>query len=281
MANDLERNCYYTSCKSVSNEKASLTPHTYRCTLWTCLSHKMALKHSASSTTRQRYHTDTWLPQWPAIQTRPAGERERERDRNPQESHSKQHQSRQGVTRWRKPFQEAKPRHSRHQTASDKKPCPPNGVRKRRPSRKCLHLYMQLLEALSENATAKRSFRRLRVEAHDNWAMRLAAAKTHNATLLWKHIEQSPLPSPSSLSLLFCSCFCTAEPPTDVDCEPNTWSVGWQGCAKDTNARHLFQRCHPYNSSKKPIFAGTLRCFPVAANVASKCCRKQSSATLD
>lgn len=152
---------------------------------------------------------------------------------------------------------------------------------KRRPSRKCLHLYMQLSEALSENATAKRSFRRLRVEAHDNWAMRPAAAKTHNTTLLWKHIEQSPFPSPSSLPLLFCSCFCTAEPPTDVGCEPNTWSAGWQGCAKDTNARHLFQRCHPYNSSKKPIFAGTLRCFPVAANVASKCCRKQSSATLD
>lgn len=61
----------------------------------------------------------------------PAGERDRQRERNPHESHSKQHQSRQGVTRWRKPFQEAKPRHSRHQIASDKKPCPPNGVRKK------------------------------------------------------------------------------------------------------------------------------------------------------
>lgn len=55
-----------------------------------------------------------------------------EREKNPQESHSKQHQSRQGVTGWRKPVREAKPRHSKHETASDKKPCPPNGVREKK-----------------------------------------------------------------------------------------------------------------------------------------------------
>lgn len=184
----------------VSNEKASTTPHIYRwtpCTPQTCVSHKTALQHSASSTIRQHYHTDTWLPQWPAIQTRSAREREREKSaREPLQATS----ITSGVTGWRKPVREAKPRHSKHETASDKKPCPPNGVRekKRRPSRKCLHLYMLLSEAFNENAIAKG--RRLQVETHYNWAMCLTATKVCNATMLWKHTDQS----------LICCCFATA-----------------------------------------------------------------------
>lgn len=79
--------------------------------------------------------------------------------------------------------------------------------KKRRPSRKCLHLYMLLLsEAFNENAIAKRSFFRLQVETHYNWAMYLVAAKVHNATMLWKAIDQS----------LLCCCFATASPPKNL-----------------------------------------------------------------
>lgn len=72
--------------------------------------------------------------------------------------------------------------------------------KKRRPSRKCLHLYMLLSEAFNENAIAKG--RRLQVETHYNWAMCLTATKVCNATMLWKHTDQS----------LICCCFATASP---------------------------------------------------------------------
>lgn len=221
----------------VSNEKASTTPHIYRwtpCTPQTCVSHKTALQHSASTTIRQHYHTDTWLPQWPAIQTRSAREREREKSaREPLQATS----ITSGVTGWRKPVREAKPRHSKHETASDKKPCPPNGVREKKGG------------LLGSASTCTCYCRRPSMRTQ---SQKVAGCKLKHITTgqcVWRLPRCAmQLCCESTLTkasfVVVSQLLLTEEPPTDVDCEPNTWSAGWQGCTKDIDAKHLFQRCH-------------------------------------
>lgn len=160
-----------------------------------------------------------------------------EREKNPQESHSKQHQSRQGVTGWRKPVREAKPRHSKHETASDKKPCPPNGVREKKGG------------LLGSASTCTCYCRRPSMRTQ---SQKVAGCKLKHITTgqcVWRLPRCAmQLCCESTLTkasfVVVSQLLLTEEPPTDVDCEPNTWSAGWQGCTKDIDAKHLFQRCH-------------------------------------